>query len=69
RLGQLTTLTLGAAFAFRLDESPGLWTVRAEYIRQSGDSSPPNAVGVLRTLDLAPTIQTFTAVVGYSFNF
>ncbi|HXO21373.1 MAG TPA: DUF3570 domain-containing protein, partial [Thermoanaerobaculia bacterium] len=69
RLGQLTTLTIGTNFTFRLGANPALWTLRAEYIRQSGDSSPPNAIGVQRSLNLSPTINTFTAVVGYSFNF
>ena len=69
RLGQLSTLTIGTSFAFRIGDNPSLWTLRAEYIRQSGDSSPPSAVGVERNFDLSPTINTFTAVVGYSFNF
>jgi hypothetical protein len=69
RLGQLSTITIGANFAFRIGDAPSLWTLRAEYIRQSGDSSPPSAVGSERDLDLSPTINTFTAVVGYSFNF
>jgi Protein of unknown function (DUF3570) len=70
RLGKLTTLTLGTTFAFRLGWShPALWTLRAEYIRQFGDSSPPDAIGVQRTFDLSPPINTFTAVIGYSFNF
>lgn len=69
RLGQLSTITIGANFAFRLGDNPSLWNLRAEYIRQSGDGSPPSAVGVEKNFDLSPTINTFTAVVGYSFNF
>ena len=70
RLGELTTLTLGATVAFRFgDFDGGLWTLRTEYILQAGNSSPPGAVGVQRTFDLAPPINTVTAVVGYSFNF
>lgn len=69
RLGQLTTLTIGTNFAFRLGDNPSLWILRAEYIRQAGNSSPPSAVGVERNFDLSPPINTFTAVVSYSFNF
>lgn len=69
RLGALRTLTAGTSFVFHLFDSPAEWTVRAEYIRQAGDSSPPNAIGVQRRFDLAPTINIFTVVVGYSFRF
>jgi hypothetical protein len=69
RLGELSTITIGATFAFRLAGEPSLWTLRAEYIRQAGNSSPPSAVGTERTFDLSPPINTFTAVVGYAFNF
>lgn len=69
RLGSLTTFTLGTTFAFHLMDGDALWTLRAEYIGQAGDSSPPNAIGVQRRFDLAPTINTFTLVVGYGFNF
>lgn len=69
RLGPLTTLTLGTTYAFHFGAVPGLWTLRAEYIRQAGDSSPPNAIGVQRRFDLAPTINTVSLVAGYSFNF
>ncbi|MEP7027063.1 MAG: DUF3570 domain-containing protein, partial [Candidatus Eisenbacteria bacterium] len=35
RLGPLRTATLGATIGFRLGNSPGEWSVRAEYIRQT----------------------------------
>jgi hypothetical protein len=69
RLGRLTTLTLGATFGFRLGDKPAQWTLRTEYIRQKGDSAPANDDGVQSNFDLSPAINTFTAVVGYSFNF
>lgn len=69
RLGELATFTIGASYAFRLGDNPSLWTLRAEYIRQVGDHSPPGVSGDEAHLDLYPTIQTFTAVVGYAFNF
>ena len=69
RLGALTTMTIGTTYAFHVGDSPRQWTVRADYIRQAGDGSPPNAIGKQRSFDLAPAINTVTAVVGYSFNF
>ncbi len=69
RLGRLHTVRLGATFGFRPDESAGQWTVRGEFMRQSGDSSPPNAVGMQRNFDLAPPINIFALVVGYSFDY
>jgi len=69
RLGPLSTITLGATYGFRAGDLPGEWTIRAQYIRQSGDSSPPNAIGIQRRLDLAPSINSFALVVGYSFNY
>jgi hypothetical protein len=68
RLGALTTLTIGANFAFRLGASPAQWNLRAEYIRQKGDSTPA-ATGLKTPFDLSPAINTFTTVIGYSFNF
>lgn len=69
RLGALNTMTLGSTFAFKIGDGGSLWTVRAEYIRQAGDSSPPGVVGVQRGFDLAPPIQTLTLVIGYSLPF
>lgn len=68
RLGRLTTMTVGANFAFRVGDSPSQWNLRAEYIRQKGDTSGSNA-GLKTPFDLAPAINTVTAVIGYSFNF
>jgi len=69
RLGALRTITLGGTFGFHPEETPGEWTLRAQYMRQSGDSSPPNAIGVQRRFDLSPSISIFAVVVGYSFDY
>lgn len=69
RLGALKTITLGGTFGFRAGDSPGLWTVRAQFMRQSGDSSPPNAVGIQRRFDLSPPVNIFAIAVGYSFGY
>ncbi|HEX3527135.1 MAG TPA: DUF3570 domain-containing protein [Thermoanaerobaculia bacterium] len=68
RLGQLTTMTLGLTFAFHVDDSPALWTVRADYIRQAGSGTAPDNLGAANTFDLNPAINTISLVVGYSFN-
>ncbi len=69
RLGQLTTLTIGANFAFHLGDRAALWNLRAEYIRQAGYGSPPDPAGIQSSFDLSPAINTVTAVIGYNFNF
>ncbi len=69
RLGDLQTITLGGTWGFRWSDSPADWTVRAQYMRQSGDSSPPGAIGIQRTFDLFPTINIVSVVIGYSFGY
>jgi Protein of unknown function (DUF3570) len=69
RLGALRTITVGGTFGFHPDFSPGEWTIRAQYMRQSGDSSPPNAIGIQRRFDLSPPINIYAFVVGYSFDY
>jgi hypothetical protein len=67
RLGNLSTLTLGFTVGFHPSDEADEWTVRAELIRLAGDGSPPGVVGVQRSFDLAPPVNTFTLVLGYSF--
>lgn len=69
RLGALKTITIGGTFGFHMEESPGLWTLRAEFMRQSGNSSPPNAIGIQRRFDLSPPVNIFAIAVGYSFDY
>ena len=70
RMGGLHSLTLGATIGFAPDGSTSTkeWTVRAEYIRQFGDGSPPGTVGIQTRLNLFPTVNIFTLVVNYRFN-
>jgi len=68
RLGQLSTITIGTS-SRSARRQPVAVALRAEYIRSPGYSSPPSAVGEERHFNLSPTINTFTAVIGYSFNF
>jgi hypothetical protein len=69
RLGRLQTITFGATYGTRFEEVPGSWTVRAQYMRQFGDSSPPNVIGIQRKFDLAPPVNIVAFVVGYSFDY
>ncbi len=68
RMGKLTTMTVGADFTFHVGDSPAEWTLRAEYFRQKGDSSPASTIP-LPNVDLAPPINTYMLVIGYSFNY
>lgn len=68
RLGKLSTLTLGADFTFKVGDNPAEWTLRGEYFRQKGDVAVPGGLGLPSNLDLSPPIDTFTLVLGYSFN-
>jgi hypothetical protein len=42
--------------------------VRAEYIGQFGNGSPPGTVGVQTRMDLFPAVNVFSLVVNYRFN-
>jgi uncharacterized protein DUF3570 len=69
RLGSLRTFSIGSTFGYTPEDGPGAWTVRAEWIRQAGDSSPPNAIGIQRRFDLSPPLNIYAIVVGYSFSY
>ena len=65
RLGRLRTLTLGATFGFRVPQTPGEFTLRAEFIRQTG-AGPDRPIGVQQNLDLFPGVSIGSLVVAYS---
>ena len=69
RLGPLRTATLGATVGFRVHDSPGEWSIRAEYIRQMGDGHPGDAIGAQRQFDLMPPVNIGTLFLGYSVAF
>lgn len=66
RLGDLRTVTLGTTWGFDLAGLPGLFTVRAEYLRQWGKGTPTDAVGVQKQYDHAPAVHIGTLMVGWS---
>jgi uncharacterized protein DUF3570 len=69
RLGLLNTTTAGLTLAFKPRDYPGEWTVRAEYLNQSGDSHPDEAIGVQQQYDLSPTLGAWSIVVGYNLQY
>ena len=69
RLGILNTTTAGITLAFRPRGHPGEWTLRAEYMTQSGDSHPGDAIGVQQQYDLFPSVDAFSLVVGYNLQY
>ncbi len=69
RLGPLHTATLGMTLGFTVRNTPGEWTIRAEYIRQSGEGHPDYVVGVQQQFDLFPPVDTGSLVVGYTVAF
>jgi hypothetical protein len=70
RMSALQSVTLGGTVGLAPGgrRSTTEWTVRAEYIGQFGDSSPPGTVGVQTRLDLFPSVNVFSLVVSYRFN-
>jgi hypothetical protein len=66
RLGPLKTVTVGAALGFTLPDTPGEWTIRAEYIRQFGSGHPDYVTGVQRDFNLFPPENIGSLVVAYS---
>jgi Protein of unknown function (DUF3570) len=70
RMTALRTVTLGGTIGFAPGgrRSTRELTVRAEYIGQFGDSSPPGTVGVQTQFDLFPTVNVFSLAVNYRFK-
>lgn len=68
RLGTMTTTTLGLDFSHAMGNGHQ-WRVGADYYLQQGDSSPPDAFGVLRDLDLFPSVDALVFRVGYRAQF
>jgi len=70
RMTAFQGITLGGTIGFAPGgrRSTSEWTLRAEYIGQFGNSSPPGTVGVQSTFDLFPAVNVFSLVVNYRFN-
>ena len=68
RLGAMTTETIGLLFGAELSKRSE-FNVRAEYIQQSGNSHPSEAVGVLQKYDLFPTVKAYVFQLSYNYKF
>ena len=68
RLGEMQATTVGFKFGREYDRQHS-WSVRLEQYVQTGDGSPPEAVGQLRNQDLYPDVTAIIAQFSYSFVF
>lgn len=68
RLGDMTTLTFGAKLGIPVMENVNL-NIRTEYMRQSGDSHPDDAIGIQKDYDLFPAIDAMIISAGLSIGF
>ena len=67
RLGDLTTSTIGLQYGFAITKNSA-FTVRAEYMLQSGDS-PNIETGDLKNQDLFPDVTAYIFQAGYTIKF
>lgn len=66
RLAAFDGVTVG--FKYGWPGKLGEWSLRAELYRQTGDASPGSDVGVLRELDLDPSMEAAIAQVTFKFR-
>jgi hypothetical protein len=66
RYGKLNSITIGLKYGFPL--RGGEFNIRVEYLRQSGDAHPAQAVGVQKRYSLFPPINTAMIQLGYAFD-
>ncbi len=69
RVGPLSTGTVGVTVGFKVPNSPGEWTVRAEYLGQIGERHPAGVTGVQQGYDLSPRLDIGTLVVGWTYEY
>jgi len=68
RLGAMTTTTFGLLYGAEFSKRSE-FTLRAEYIRQSGEGYPSEAIGVLRNYNLFPTVNAYVFQLSYNYKF
>ncbi|MCU7917009.1 MAG: DUF3570 domain-containing protein [Candidatus Thiodiazotropha sp. (ex Epidulcina cf. delphinae)] len=66
RLGELTGITLGLKYGFKLANEQEL-SMRLEYYLQSGDSPDGNAPGILSDMELFPDVEAIILQFNYAF--
>ena len=67
RLGDLTTSTIGLKFGHDINAQHS-WSARIELYKQSGESSPSQAIGQLKQQDLFPDVEAIIIQTSYSFK-
>lgn len=67
RLGKFDGYTIAVRYGIVFAERQGL-NVRLGYYLQMGDSSPPDAVGSLKSLDLFPSVDAVITQIGYTWG-
>ena len=67
RLVEFDASTVGLKYGYRFESGNEL-TFRGEYYLQTGDSSPSDAIGIQRDLDLFPDVDAYIFQLGYSFR-
>lgn len=67
RLGKMTTSTVGIKFGQDINAQHA-WSARIEFYKQSGDSSPPEAIGQLQNQNLYPDVEATIIQANYSFK-
>ncbi len=67
RLASFDALTYGIRLSIPV-RAASQFTISAEYYRQHGDSSPPEAFGSLRSYNLFPAIKALMLRLGYSHD-
>jgi hypothetical protein len=68
RLGDMTSITYGLKYGIPMGNK-NEFSVRAEFMDQSGESHPADAIGSQRQQDLFGGTDAFILQVGYSFLF
>jgi len=66
RLGDMVGTTLGIKWGF-VTSGGHKSSVRLEYYKQTGDSSPSDAIGIQKTQDLYPDVDAFIFQYNYEF--
>ena len=68
RLGQFDATTFGIKYGKALSKDSE-FSVRVEQYAQTGNSSPSEAIGQLKTQNLFPDLNALVVQFGYSFSF
>ena len=69
RLGRLRSLTLGATYGFRIPQTPGEFSARAEWLHQWSDTRNARQPGIEAMLNPSPALDAGSLVLGWSIGF